>query len=80
MNIKRIQNFGFTLVELLTVVVIIGILSTVGLPAYQTYSVSTKMAEATVTISSIQKSEITYQSQNDYFISLYRSDNTRPPQ
>lgn len=70
---------GFTLVELMTVVVIIGIISTVAIPGYQKYTLNSKMAEATVTMSAIQKSEVTYHSQNDYFISLFRSTNQRPP-
>ncbi len=52
---KRVQQ-GFTLIELMIVVAIIGILAAIALPAYQDYTVRAKVSEIMIAASAMKNS------------------------
>ena len=61
---KTIQR-GFTLIELMMVVIVIGLLAVIAMPAYQDYSVRAKVSEAVLAISPAKTAVMDYfESQN----------------
>ena len=64
MNIQKKQQ-GFTLIELMIVIAIVGILAAIALPAYQDYTVRAKMSEALANMAESKTSIAEYFSANN---------------
>src|SRR5438309_9351458 len=60
-TMKRLQQ-GFTLIELMIVVAIVGILAAIALPAYQDYVVRSKMSECVAALAACKTSVQQYAS------------------
>ena len=59
---------GFTLIELMIVVAIIGILATVAIPAFMDYMKKSKKTEAALQLNKIGKNDKVFFSTNAYFV------------
>ncbi|PFG55363.1 type IV pilus assembly protein PilA [Vibrio sp. ES.051] len=63
-NVKQKKQQGFTLIELMIVVAIIGVLSAVAIPAYQNYVQKTEVATAAATVRGLLTNIDMYQQEN----------------
>ena len=64
------KSKGFTLIELMIVVAIIGILAAIAIPNFLTYQLKSRQAEAKTNLQAIKTSEVAFQAERGCYIGM----------
>jgi type IV pilus assembly protein PilA len=73
MSLKKRKQGGFSLVELMIVVAIIGILAALAIPRFQRFQAKARQSEAKTNLSHVYTLEMSYHGDNDTFITALTS-------
>jgi prepilin-type N-terminal cleavage/methylation domain-containing protein len=78
MHPVEIDENGFTLIELMIVVAIIGILASIAIPAYMNFATKAKRTEVKANLGGIYKAEISYFSEYSGYSNDFNAIGWRP--
>jgi len=70
MMTRRKDEHGFTLVELMIVIAIIGVLAAIAIPNFLSYQLKSKTAEARTNLSAIKTASLSFQAERSCFLSV----------
>ncbi len=71
---KKTKNHGFTLIELMIVVAIIGILASIAYPSYRDSVLKGRRAEARTAIAELMQQQERYMTQNNTYLAFDNDD------
>ena len=79
MNMRDLSGSkrGFTILEVVIVVVLIGVLAAIALPEYANFLERGKVTEAVNAIGSIKSAELIYKMRNDVYVSITQNTQSR---
>ena len=72
---KKTKNHGFTLIELMIVVAIIGILASIAYPSYHDSVLKGRRAEARTAIAELMQQQERYMTQNNTYLAFENGEN-----
>ena len=70
---------GFTLIELMIVVAIIGILAAIAIPNFLTYQMKSRQSEAKTNLQAIKTSEVAFQAERGCYVGVTAEVGSAPP-
>ena len=77
--LKMIKDKGFTMIELMVVVGIIGILSAIGIPQFQKYQARARTSEAKIGLAGIYTAQISFETEANTYASCIKDMGFDPP-